>query len=386
MDSEICLHNATILTGISLMKDCAIHIKNDKIVDIYSEKRFNQKTFSDKTKIIDVDGAYIAPGFIDTHIHGIGGFSAQTASTKDILEMSEILAQYGVTSFIPTIGASPEDELIKKIKAIVKAMGKENGAKILGIHLEGPFLSETKIGAQSLDGISPVDLKLMDRLWKASKGRIINMTIAPELKNMRSLAHYAIEKGIVLQTGHSNATYDQMLEAIQVKILHTTHLFNAMSGLHHREPGVVGAVLIHPEMSCEIIADGYHVHPSLVQLLINSKSIDQLVLITDALEPTKTKLAEDSAIYLDKCFKRKADGILVGSAITMHDGFKNLISYGATINDAVKMSSVNPARIMKQDKLGLIMPDYAADLIIFDKQYNIINTIVNGKIIGEEVK
>jgi len=214
MNSAYCLHNATILTGFSVMSNCAIYIKNDKIADVYSEERFRRKKFSPKVKIIDMEGSYVLPGFIDTHIHGIGGFGADDADYKSILKMSEILTKYGVTSFIPTCCTCPEEELIKKIKAIVKAMGKEKGAKILGIHLEGPFLSPERIGAQAQNGIYPVDIPLMERLWKASKKHIINMTVAPELKNMRELAHYCIKKGIILQAGHTNATYDQMIEGM----------------------------------------------------------------------------------------------------------------------------------------------------------------------------
>ena len=256
MKTAICLHNATVITGYSIMRNCAVYIKNSQIADVYNEERFKNKKFSPKVKIIDVNGAYVMPGLIDTHIHGIGGKGADDADYKSILHMSEVLPQYGVTSFIPTCCTAKEDLLIDKIKAIVKACGKEKGANILGIHLEGPFLSPEKIGAQSADGIYPVNLNLMKKLYKAGNGKIINMTVAPELKDMRELALFCNEKGIILQAGHTNATYEQMLEGMQANIMHVTHLFNAMRPLHHREPGVVGAVLIHPEISCVIISDG----------------------------------------------------------------------------------------------------------------------------------
>ena len=161
MKTAICLHNATVLTGFSIMHNCAVYIKNSQIADVYNEERFKQKKFSSKVEIIDVHGAYVMPGMIDTHIHGIGGSGADDANYKSILNMSEVLPQYGVTSFIPTCCTAKEDDLVKKIKAIIKAKGKEKGANILGIHLEGPFLSPERIGAQSADGISPVDLNLM---------------------------------------------------------------------------------------------------------------------------------------------------------------------------------------------------------------------------------
>ena len=384
MDTAICLHNANVLTGFSVMQNCAVYIKNDKIADVYSEQRFQQKKFSPKVKIINVNGAYIAPGFIDTHIHGIGGFSADDADSKSILKMSDILASYGVTSFIPTIGATPEKQLMPKIKAVLKAMGREKGAHILGIHLEGPFLSPERIGGQEQEGISPVDLAYMDRIYKTAKGKIINMTVAPELKGMRDLALYCIEKGIILQAGHTNATYDQMIEGMQANIMHVTHMFNAMRPLHHREPGTVGAALTHPEISCEIIGDGVHVNPNLIQLLMKSKPLSQLVLITDSLKYAKAEIPADADFYFDQCFKRKADNVIIGSGITMLDGFKNLVSYGIPPEKAIRMASVNPAKIMQQPHKGLIIPGYDADLVVFNQDFDIIHTIIDGQFLKEK--
>lgn len=384
MDTAICLHNANVLTGFSVMQNCAVYIKNDKIADVYSEQRFQQKKFSPKVKIINVNGAYIAPGFIDTHIHGIGGFSADDADSKSILKMSDILASYGVTSFIPTIGATPEKQLMPKIKAVLKAMGREKGAHILGIHLEGPFLSPERIGGQEQEGISPVDLAYMERIYKTAKGKIINMTVAPELKGMRDLALYCIEKGIILQAGHTNATYDQMIEGMQANIMHITHMFNAMRPLHHREPGTVGAALTHPEISCEIIGDGVHVNPNLIQLLMKSKPLSQLVLITDSLKYAKAEIPADADFYFDQCFKRKADNVIIGSGITMLDGFKNLVSYGIPPEKAIRMASVNPAKIMQQPHKGLIIPGYDADLVVFNQDFDIIHTIIDGQFLKEK--
>lgn len=384
MSKAICIHNATLLTGYSEMKDCAVYIKENKIVDVFSETRFKQKTFGSNVKIIDAQEAYVAPGFIDTHIHGIGGYSTDDADYKSILKMSEVLAKDGITSFIPTISASPEKELYAKMKAILKAIGKEKGAHILGMHLEGPFLSPERIGGQLASGISPVDMKYMQKIYAVSKGKIINMTVAPELKNMRELALYCVGKGIILQAGHTNATYDQMVEGMQANIMHVTHLFNAMRPLHHRDPGAVGAALIHPEMSCEIIGDGIHVNPHLISLLMKSKPLSQLVLISDALKPAKTVLSEDSELYFDKCFHRKSDGVIVGSAISLLDGFKNLVSFGIPREKAIRMASGNPAQIMKQNTKGIIAPGYDADLIIIDKDFNIIQTVINGKFCKED--
>lgn len=390
MDSAICLHNATILTGFSIMENCAVYIKNNKIADVFSEKRFQQKQFSPKVKIINVNGAYVAPGFIDTHIHGIGGYGTDDNKAESILRMSEILARFGVTSFIPTLYSASEKELIKAIKAVVSAIGKEKGAHIIGMHLEGPFISAERIGAQTLDSISPVDLGLMKRLWKVSKGKIVSMTVAPELKHMRELALFCIEKGIVLQAGHTNATYKNMVEGMQARIMHTTHLFNCMSRIHHRDPGAVGAVFIHPELSAELICDGIHIDPNLIRLLVDLKPKNKLVLVTDSLKPTQQiadhLYANNEEVYLDKCFYRKSDNVIAGSALTMIDGIKNLVSWGISIEQSIRMAATNPAEILRITNKGIIAPGYDADVVVFNQDYHITHTILDGKIFEEKRK
>lgn len=387
MSSEICLHNANILTGYSSMNNCAVLLKDYKIIDVFNETRFNTKQFKEDVKFIDMQGAYIAPGFMDSHIHGIGGFGTDDLSADSILQMSEILPRFGVTSFIPTLYSAPKEQFLKAIRAVVAAMGHEKGAKIQGLHLEGPFISPDRLGVQNPDSLSPVDLKYMDEILEAAQGHIINMTVAPELKKMRELALYCVSKGIVLQAGHTNATYDQMVEGMQVRILHTTHLFNAMSRMHHRDPGAVGAVFIHPEMSCELIADGIHINPNFIKFLLRCKPLDKLVLVTDSLKTTQQQneplIANGDEVYLDKCFYRKSDNVIAGSALTMIEGVKNLVSFGLSLEQAVQMASTNPAKIMRREHLGLIAPGYDADLVVFNKNFDILYTIINGKIFKE---
>jgi len=166
--------------------------------------------------------------------------------------------------------------------------------------------------------------------------------------------------------------------------MHVTHLFDAMQPLHHREPGVVGAALIHPEISCEIIGDGVHVNPNLIHLLLKSKPLSQIVLITDALPPAKTILPENSDLYLDKVFYRKKDNVINGSAISMLDGVKNMISYGIPIEKVVRMSCTNPAQIMKQTNIGMLLAGKQADVIVLDKNLNLKYTFIDGKQIKEK--
>ena len=388
----ICIHNGIVLSGItSNTQRSAVLIEGSKIKDTFSEERFEKMNFGPDVHLIDAKGNYIMPGLIDTHIHGFKGHGTDNCTTEGILQMSKDLAQYGVTAFNPTMYSTSTEDMIASIKAIVNAMGKEEGAKIMGIHLEGPFISPDKLGVQRPETVKLPDIQLFDRLWEASEGHIINMTVAPELKGMRELALHCIEKGVILQAGHTNAEYENIVEGIQVGILHSTHFFNAMSQLHHRNPGAVGAILIHPEMSCEIIADGVHVHPDLFKLLSRDKNMSQIVLVTDALSPTELKSDRlfangEEVVFKDGCFHRKADDVIAGSALTMKKAIKNTVQFGFPLTDAVKFAAVNPARIMKYSHKGILSPTYDSDLIVMDKLFSIKLVMAEGKILKNKLE
>jgi N-acetylglucosamine-6-phosphate deacetylase len=387
----ICLYNGTVMTGFASMEHCAVLVEDGLVADVFSRRRFDQKRFSPDTKIIDVAESYIAPGFIDTHIHGFGGYGTDDAfvsldgGADSIIEMSRILADYGVTSFNPTLYPSDPETLLKAVKAVTYAIGREKGAKIMGIHLEGPFISPNRLGVQRPETVSPVDMPFMERLWEASDGRIVNMTVAPELRGMRELALFCIKKGIVLQAGHTNAEYENMVEGMQAGILHSTHLFNAMSKLDQRNPNAVGAILIHPEMSCEIIADGHHVHPDIYKLLLRDKPVDKIVLVTDALKPTEQKEGPffangEEVVFHDGVFHRKIDDVIAGSSLTVIRGIQNLVKYGFSIEDAVKTATFNPANVMRYRRKGAIIPGHDADITVFDADFNIRAVLIGGHI------
>lgn len=384
--STICVHNATVMAGYARMPESAVLVEGDRIVDVFSERRFQQKKFSGKDTIIDAGGAYVVPGFIDSHIHGIGGYGTEDLSTDSILFMSAKLAEFGVTAFCPTLYPMSEEDMTAGIKAIVAAMGSEKGARILGVHMEGPFISQDRLGVQRQEFVRPVDLELMARLYAAGQGRIVNMTVAPELKGMRELALYCNKVGIVLQAGHTDATYENMMEGMQAGIRHSTHFFNAMSRLHHRNPNAVGAILIQPDLSCEIIADGRHVHPDLIKLLLRDKPDSNIVLVTDALKPTAQEkgpfFANHEEVYLDdKLFHRCSDDVIAGSSLTMVEGVKNLAKFGIPLESVFKMASPNPARILGLKKVGEISPGFSADLTILSDDFGVNGTMVHGEFV-----
>lgn len=385
----LILVNGIIHTGIVTLENCVLLIAKGRISDVMTNERFQRMEIPDDSQLIDVSGAEISPGFIDTHVHGCAGYGTEDKDCQSILKMSEHLAEYGVTSFTPTLYPEKHEDLLGAITAVRDAMGRENGAKILGIHMEGPFFSEQRLGVHRSSVIQSVSIRRMEEYWYASNGSIISMTVAPELKGMRNLALYCSKKGINLQAGHSNANYSEMMDAFQAGIIHTTHMFNAMRPLHHRDPGVTGAVLIQPEISCEIIADGFHVHPELIKMLFKTKPIDKLVLITDALKPTNQKdgimIANGEEVYFDDgVFKTKKDHVIAGSALTMIDGIKNLCSWGFSLKEAVRMASANPSQVLGLNKsMGTLLPGKRADVTVFDRQFNVIKTIVAGNIVKD---
>ena len=386
MRSAFCIHNATVIAGYARMDRSAVLVEGDSIADVFSERRFAQKTFASDVELIDAGGAYLTPGFIDTHIHGIGGYGTEDLSADSILEMSKLLPAWGVTSFVPTIYPMPEEDMLRAVRAVVSAMGREEGAEIVGVHLEGPFISPAQLGVQRVEFVRPVDLGLMQRLWDASEGHIVSMTVAPELKGMRELALFCNRLGIVLQAGHTDASYENMIEGMQAGIRHSTHMFNAMSRLHHRNPNAVGAVLILPDISCEIIADGLHVHPDLIRLLFRDKPEGNIVLVTDSLRPTKQAtdkpmFANEEEVYLEhNLFYRASDGVIAGSSLTMIEGVRNLISFGVPLESAVKMASANPARIFGLQRKGMISPGFRADLLLANDKFEAQMTIIGGEI------
>ncbi|MCL2007135.1 MAG: N-acetylglucosamine-6-phosphate deacetylase [Treponema sp.] len=383
--SSICLHNGTVITGFAAMENCAVLVEDGIISDIFSQKRFEKKRFDPGTLFIDVNQTIISPGFIDTHIHGFGGYGTEDASAESLLSMSRLLVQYGVTAFNPTLYPAPPAEMLKAVAEAASAIGKETGAQIMGLHLEGPFISRERLGAMKAEAVQDVDIVFMEQLWKVSEGRIVNMTVAPELKGMRELALFCLKKGIVLQAGHTNASYENMVEGMQAGILHATHLFNAMSRMEHRNPNAVGAILIHPNMSCEIIADGFHINPELYKLLLRDKPSDKIVLITDALKPTEQKKGTlyangDELVFSDGVFRRKEDEVISGSALTMIKGVQNLVKYGFSLEDAIKAASSNPARIMGYTKKGAIAPGCDADIVVFSRNFKVMAVVVRGEV------
>lgn len=326
----------------------------------------------------NLNGAYIIPAFIDTHIHGFGGYGTDSFKAEDLLKMSELLGKNGVCAFMPTIYPNTPEIMLKNIKALMPAFGKETGAKILGFHLEGPFISPEKLGVMKPEAAAKADLTLMNKLYEAAQGKISALTLAPELENIDKIVKFCLDNNILPQAGHTNATYKQMLNGASMGIHHATHLFNAMRGISHREPGAAGAVILTDKFSYELICDGVHVCPEIVKMLKRLKNPQDLVLITDALKPAGTQggLANGQEVKLEGgVFKRCSDGVVAGSALTMLKGFKNLVDWGFSLPQALQAAAENPARVHRLN-FGTLSSGQRAYFNIIDKDLNLLKTVL----------
>lgn len=324
-------------------------------------------------KTIDLQGNYLAAGFIDTHIHGSGGHGVDGNDPQDLIAMSDWLLSQGVIAFTPTIYPAQTEQMIATVSKLAPAIGREKGAKILGFHLEGPFISPAKPGVMKPQDIAPIDMSVARRLYDAADGKITSMTVAPELEGIEDLAAFAKENNFVLQAGHTNANYEQMMRGAALGITHVTHLFNAMRAMSHREPGAAGAALNEDIFSVEVIADGRHISPVMVKMALKLKKPSQIILVTDSLNPTGKKegLANGEEVYLsDGLFKRKADNVIAGSSLTMLNGVKNLIDWGFGVGNAFMSASDNPAALHKLPS-GSLEKGRQADLICLDADFNL---------------
>ena len=379
--------NADVAASGSIRKGYGLFINQEgRIADVFCMDDLDKAKYGKDVVVLDAEGRLVAPGLVDTHIHGIRGFSTDDASSSSILGMSEALARHGVTSFLPTLYAGKEDKMLREIGAVVQAAGNEKGARIAGIHLEGPFLSPKKAGAQDPDCLSLPSVSEMGAFIEAGKGLVRAMTIAPELPGLKEVAQLAKDNGIVLLMGHTNATYQEAKAAMELGILHATHMFNAMSPLNHKDPGVAGASLMDSRMHCEIIADGVHVNRDLVRYVIRTKPKDKVVLVTDSLGPTGLdcgcpRANGDEVVLGDNgaFVSAKDPTLLCGSALTLDRAVRNVTSWGADPAQALRMASENPAKVYGFTDIGVISKGSRADLVVFDKDFNPVDVFVEGR-------
>ena len=334
----------------------------------------------------DFGSAYIAPGFIDLHTHGIAGANVMDGSPDSLALMARRLAVHGVTGFLPTTVTESLDRIRRAIECVrdIVAVQDQDGARIMGIHLEGPWVAPAFKGMQKAEHIVPPDEDVARGLLSLGTGVVKRVTLAPELPGADRLIALLRVEGVAVSMAHSGATYEQAQDAVSRGVEQVTHCFNAMTGLHHRHPGLVGAALTNEALYTELIADGIHLHPAVMRLLVRVKGRERVTLVTDAMPATELPDGDyrfgGHDVFVRDGAARLADGTLAGSTLTMDAAVRNVIRLcGVSLVDAVRMAATTPAEAMGWgSSKGKIESGYDADLVILDASLQPLATWING--------
>ncbi len=373
--------NGKIVTRNEVLEGKVI-VFDEKIVDIINEDELDRYQFEET---IDAKGNYVFPGFIDIHIHGSGGCDIMDGKIEALKKISETIASKGVTGFLGATMTMDESAILQALDNGRNAMEKGMpGAKLLGIHMEGPFVSREKMGAQNPEYIVKPDYNLIKDYLDIIK----IITLAPEEDEDYSfIRKIKTNTNIVLSMGHTNASYEEAMEAIDNGITHATHTFNGMTPLKHREPGVVGAVM-NSDITCELIADCTHIHPGVFNILLKVKGNEKVILITDSMragcmEDGVYEFGGQEVVVKNGVARLKKDNSLAGSVLTLNIALKNIIeNTDLSLPQAVNMISLNPARLLGIEKYkGSISIGKDADIVIMDTEFNVKNTVVEGKVV-----
>ncbi|RHR50025.1 N-acetylglucosamine-6-phosphate deacetylase [Clostridium sp. AF18-27] len=377
MDTYLLKHTRAVTeTGIL---DCDMLIKGGKIAAMAPDLEVCAPAW-------DLNRAFVLPGFIDIHTHGAKGVDINNASPQDIVRLAGQYAAYGVTSFLPTVACDSPEAMMSAVKNIVKASRLEgSGARILGIHLEGPFLSPEFKGSLPQRYLRLPDQVLFDSLLTASDGLLKLITLAPELPGSCELIRHAVKMGVRVSMGHSGASYEQAMDAISAGVLASTHTFNGMLLFHQHRPAIMGAAL-ESGVYCEAICDGRHLHPGTVRLLLKVKGTDRVIAVTDSIMaagmPDGAYRLGSQSLVVEGGDAWLADGSSrAGSTLTMIQALHNLLNFtGCTLRQASTMLSKNPAGLLGlEHRKGSLAPGMDADYLILDSSLDLAACAAEGK-------
>lgn len=401
---SFCLIGGTVITPLRVITPATVFVEGDRILKVGNGSPRRESS----AREIDVSGLYVAPGFIDIHVHGGGGHDVMEGTVEALEAIAKTHAKGGTTAWLATTLTAPIDEICKALHSIEAAMETGlRGAELLGAHLEGPYFNPDQAGAQNPAYLKDPDPKEYRGLFDTFPC-IKRVSAAPELPGGLDLGRELRQRGILPSIGHSNATYQQVLKAIEAGFSHVTHIYSGMSSVQrynaYRFAGVLEATLLLDDLTTEMIADGHHLPPSLMRLVIKTKGTDRVCIVTDAIaaaglgpgeyqlgglhvivendvtEGYEARLSESN--YVAKLMDRSA---FAGSAATMNVLVRNLVQLvGLPLHEAVKMATWTPARILRiSHEQGMLAPGMKANIVVFDQGFNIKLTIVKGEIVYE---
>src|SRR5712671_6494735 len=376
-----------LYTPLEEIQHAILFVEDGMITEISSR---SAKEIPNNIARVDFDEAAIAPGYVDIHMHGGTGLDVMSASQAELPRLGKFLATHGVTGYFPTTVAAPLDQTCAALERLAAAIeagtADSNGdsvqARPLGIHLEGPFLSHKRRGVHPPENLVEPTIAVFDRLWQAARGHVRMLTIAPELPGALEVIAEAARRNVCVSIGHSDAEMPIAQAAVSAGARHATHTFNAMRPLDHRDPGILGEVLTDSRLSADIIADGIHIDPVIVELFLRAKGPDAAVLITDATAATgmpdgRYRLGSFEVEVKDgRCM---AGGKLAGSVLTMDRAVRNVVQFARwDLQQAVRLATLNPARVTGMKKRGVLEAGAPADLVVLSPSGEVRNTVVRG--------
>lgn len=363
------------------------HVKENGYLEV-KDGKFGKwfESVLDNSEILDYSGHQIAPGLVDTHIHGYAGYDVMDDSVEGIHRMSEGLLSTGVTSFLPTTLTSSFERLESVSRTVASVADKVRGAKIQGIYFEGPYFTEEYKGAQNPSYMKDPSLDEFNRWQTAANGLIKKIALAPERQGVAKFVETLTQQGVTVALGHSNGTYEEAKAIVDAGASVWVHAYNGMRGLTHREPGMVGAVYNIPNTYAELICDGHHVSPVACHILRHQKGCDHIALITDCMraggEPDGDYMLGEFPVVVENGTARLKDsGSLAGSILKLKDAVSNVVDWGiADVEEAIRMASLVPAiSVGIDDVCGQIKEGYAADFIVLDHQLELVATYLDGE-------
>lgn len=375
------IKNGTAITSDGRIENACISIDDGIITEISTKQPGNYST----SAIIDAQGQYVVPGFIDIHFHGAMGKDAMDAEFTSLQVMSAFCAAHGVTSFYPTTWSAAREDILEAIKCVKENQHKVKGAQILGVHVEGPYVDLKYRGAQLPSMIRKPDKEEYQTWFDSGVVKIV--TCAPEVEGCQEFIKESVANDVRIAVGHSQATYEQVIAAADLGVTQATHIFNGMVGLHHRDPGTVGGVLDDDRILAQVICDGVHLHPAVVRLVLRGKTRSGVVLITDAVRgaglPDGDYENKGQRFSVRDGVARTPEGGLSGSTLTLDQAFRNFIKFTrCTLEDALTLVTLNPAREMNiLDHKGKLAKGHDADIVLLNSGLEVEKTLVKGKIV-----